>query len=282
MHLNEPNDPSVQQVERGNSAMWQAARRLPAMPRRSLASRLAVGLAALLVWNAQSVAGVTPEASRVVFDEGAVEQSLQLFNVNKYPVLVQAWIDDGNILALPQNSKAPIIALPPIFRMGAGDQLSLRLINSGRALPADRESLFWLNLYEIPATPKRGAGNEQIVTVTMRTQIKVFVRPEKLPFPPEELPKRLTFSLVHREGKLVLEIENPTPYYATIAEVQLTIEGAQKQEPVEMVAPFSHAEMDFGSIPVKAGDHAKVIFSLLGDDGNPEVGERDFVVCSPK
>lgn len=239
-------------------------------------------LAALLVWNAQAVAGVTPEASRVVFDEGAVEQSLQIFNVNKYPVLVQAWVDDGNILALPQNSTAPIIALPPIFRMSAGDQLSLRLINSGGSLPTDRESLFWLNLYEIPATPKSGAANEQIVTVTMRTQIKVFVRPEKLPFPPDELPKRLTFSLVHRAGKLALEIDNPTPYYATLAEVRLTIEGAQKQEPVEMIAPFSHAGMDFGSVPAKAGEHAKVIFSLLGDDGNPEIGERDLVIGSPK
>jgi P pilus assembly chaperone PapD len=281
MLRNEPNDPSLRRVERGNSSTWLRTRRWLAPPGRALASRLALGVAALLVWNTQAVAGVTPEVSRVVFDEGAVEQSLQLFNVNKYPVLVQAWIDDGNILALPQNSKAPIIALPPIFRMSPGDQMSLRLINSGNALPTDRESLFWLNLYEIPATPKRGAANEQIVTVTMRTQIKVFVRPEKLPVPPDELPKRLTFSLVHRAGKLALEIGNPTPYYATIAEVQLTIEGAQKQEPVEMVAPFSHAEMDFGPVPAKAGEHAKVIFSLLGDDGNPEIGERDVVVGSP-
>jgi P pilus assembly chaperone PapD len=281
MLRDEPDDHSLRCVERGHFLARQAARRPLAIRGRSLASRLVLGLAALLVGNAQAVAGVTPEASRVVFDEGAVEQSLQLFNVNKYPVLVQAWIDDGNILALPQNSKAPIIALPPIFRMGAGDQLSLRLINSGSALPTDRESLFWLNLYEIPATPKRGAADEQIVTVTMRTQIKVFVRPEKLPFPPDELPKRLTFSLVHRAGKLALEIGNPTPYYATIAAVQLTIEGTQKQEPVEMVAPFSQAEMDFGAVPAKTGEHAKVIFSLLGDDGNPEIGERDVVVGSP-
>jgi hypothetical protein len=61
----------------------------------------------------------------------------------------------------------------------------------------------------------------------------------------------------------------------------LTIEGAQKQEPVEMVAPFSHAEMDFGPVPAKAGEHAKLIFSLRGDDGNPEVGELDVVVGSP-
>src|SRR5204863_2939575 len=57
-----------------------------------------------------------------------------------------------------------------------------RLINSGAALPSDRESLFWLNIYEIPSTPNGSMAESQLVTVTMRTQIKVFVRPRKLPF----------------------------------------------------------------------------------------------------
>jgi P pilus assembly chaperone PapD len=252
----------------------------PAMRRRLRAIGLA--LAAMAIWHTQAIAGVTPEVSRVVFPEGASEQSLQVFNVNKYPVLVQAWIDDGKILALPQESKAPIIALPPIFRMDPGDQMSVRLINSGATLPTDRESLFWLNLYEIPATQKHDAPTDQTVTVTMRTQVKVFVRPGKLPYPEEDLPKHLTFALVHGPDSLTLEIGNPTPYYATIGAVQIAIEGAPRLETVDMIAPFSHASVDLGALRGVPGEHAKLVFTLLNDDGNPIVGERDVAVTGPK
>ncbi|WP_233861921.1 fimbrial biogenesis chaperone [Paraburkholderia adhaesiva] len=240
---------------------------------------LIAGLAAVMMaWRTQAVAGVAPEVSRVVFSEGAHEQSLHVFNVNKYPVLVQTWIDDGNILALPQDSKAPIVALPPIFRMDPGDQMSVRLINSGAKLPEDRESLFWLNLYEIPATQKIAAPDSEKVTVTMRTQIKVFVRPEKLPFPETDLPKHLTFALVHRPNKVTLEIGNPTPYYATIGALQITIEGAPRPETVDMIAPFSHADVDLGGLVGTPGEHAKVLFTLLNDEGNPMLGERELAV----
>lgn len=240
--------------------------------------RAAACLAATLVWHAQAVAGVTPEVSRVVFLERDTSESLQVFNVNKYPVLVQAWIDDGKVLASPQDSKAPIIVLPPIFRMDAGNQMSLRLLNSGASLPSDRESLFWLNLYEIPATPKGEAATAQIVTVTMRTQLKVFVRPDKLPYPESELPKHLTFSLVDRADGLMLEIGNPTPYYATLGVVQIAIGGVSERETVDMIAPFSSASVDLGGIRGMAGERAKVVFTLLNDDGNPMGGERDVDV----
>jgi chaperone protein EcpD len=179
---------------------------------------------------------------------------------------------------LPQDSKAPIVALPPIFRMDPGDQMSVRLINSGAKLPADRESLFWLNLYEIPATQKDDASTGEKVTVTMRTQIKVFVRPGKLPYPETDLPKRLTFSLVHRADKVTLEIGNPTPYYATIGALQLTIEGAPRRETVDMIAPFSHAVVDLAGLAGTPGERAKVLFMLLNDEGNPMIGERDVAV----
>lgn len=236
------------------------------------------GMAAMLSGSAQAVAGVTPEVSRVVFPAGSVEQSLQVFNVNTYPVLVQAWVDEGDITAVPQQSKAPVIVLPPIFRMSPGDQTSLRLINAGGRLPDDRESSFWLNLYEIPATPKGAPADEQRVTVTMRTQIKVFLRPDKLACPPGEVPGRLEASLAQAGGKLVLTLANPTPYHATIGTVQVGIGGAAQQETPDMLAPFSRASVRLDSLRGNPGDSATVRFSVIGDDGNAVVEERTVAV----
>ncbi|MGX0936459.1 molecular chaperone [Cupriavidus metallidurans] len=237
---------------------------------------LVIILSAMLMqtWSPQAAAGVTPEISRVVYAADAVEQSLQVFNVNDYPVLVQAWVDDGRIDALPQESTAPIIVIPPIFRLGRGDQTSLRLINSGAALPQDRESLFWLNIYEIPSTPNSVIAERQLVTVTMRTQIKVFVRPRKLPFPSDELPKRLAFSLTKMPDEFLLEIRNPTPYYATISALKVDTGSASQVAPVEMIAPFSNTIVHLSPQKDSVSNDARIHFSLVNDDGNSVGGER--------
>lgn len=249
---------------------------------RARAAARTVGVLVALASSGLAVAGVTPEVSRVVFPTQSTEQSLQLFNANKYPVLVQAWVDDGDISAVPQRSKGPVVVLPPIFRMGAGDQTNLRLINAARELPADRESAFWLNLYEIPATPKYAPANEQTVTVTMRAQIKVFLRPDTLPYAVSELPKRLALSLAHVDGKLALDIDNPTPYYATIGAVRIETNGAVQQAEPDMLAPFSHDTVPLDRLHGKAGDNANVQFTLIGDDGNPVLGERTLAIDGGK
>lgn len=232
-------------------------------------ARLALTRAALLAaaLSLPAHAGVTPEASRVIVPAGETEQSLQVLNANTYPVLVQVWIDDGRIDAVPQESTAPFVVLPPIFRMAAGDQTSLRIIHSGEKLPSGRESLFWLNLYEIPGVPKQHSpDNAQAVTVTMRTQIKVFVRPAGLPYGPRELPKRLTFSLAQAAGKLTLRIGNPTPYHATFSAVLVKAGGHSQQITPDMVAPLSTATLALDQLDAQVGESAEVLFSLIDDN----------------
>jgi P pilus assembly chaperone PapD len=270
--------PSARGTEMECRAVASCARRL----RSALGVVLAVGVLIALASSEVAVAGVTPEVSRVVFPAKSTEETLQVVNVNKYPVLVQAWVDDGDVTAVPQQSKGPVMVLPPIFRMGAGDQTNLRLINAGGALHADRESVFWLNLYEIPATPKNAPANEQTVTVTMRTQIKVFLRPDKLPYTVGELPKRLAFSLAQANGQLALDIDNPTPYYATIAGVSVETDGTSQQAEPDMLAPFSHSTVLLDSLRGKTGENAKVQFTLIDDDGNSVLGERTLAVDGGK
>ncbi|MGK8776733.1 fimbrial biogenesis chaperone [Burkholderia cenocepacia] len=236
--------------------------------RRIACAALCAGAIAL------AFAGVTPETSRIVFAADAAEQSVQLYNLNTYPVLVQAWVDDGDIRSVPQSSSAPVVALPPIFRMAPHDQTSLRLLNAGDPLPTDRESLRWLNLYEIPATPKDWGRDGQTVTVTMRTQIKLFVRPAGLADPGAGRLRKLVLSLAPAHRGLALTIDNPTPYYATIGTVQVSLGDAAKQAVPDMIAPFSRTTVAFDAWHASPGATARVTFSLIGDDGNPEADTR--------
>nr|WP_233809519.1 fimbria/pilus periplasmic chaperone [Paraburkholderia sp. HP33-1] len=111
-----------------------------------------------------------PLRSWVTFAVGATEQSLQLFNVDNYPVHVQVWVDDGDFNSVPQESKAPTIVLPPVFRMGQGDQTSLSLINSGAPprsswrMRRKKPTLVWSPRFSAPLS---------ILTHYMPTRVKM-------------------------------------------------------------------------------------------------------------
>jgi P pilus assembly chaperone PapD len=220
-----------------------------------------------LLTEAQAMAGVMAESTRVIFPPDSREQSLQLVNLNTYPVVVEAWVDDGELDAAPEKSNAPIIPLPPIFRMNAGDQLSLRLLYTGAPLPKDRESLFWLNLYEIPPRPLDLPPDSATLTVAVRTQMKVFVRPQGLPMAAGEVADKLAFSLRAEPGRPALKIDNPTPYYASIAAVQYANAPAAEQVEALMVAPFGSLEVDIKA-PARTEGDAEIAFTLIDDEGN--------------
>lgn len=149
-----------------------------------------LGLA--IVAGTSAHAGVTAERTRVIFEQGKRETSLALVNQNSYPVIVQTWIDDGDLDSAPQTAQAPIMPLPPVFRLNPGQQRSLRLLHTGEKLPTDRESLYWLNLYEIPPQSNEPlAEGQSRLTVTLRTQMKVISRPHSLAKDAEEAPRQL-------------------------------------------------------------------------------------------
>jgi len=234
--------------------------------------RILLLLAISLLATLPAFAGVVAESTRVVFMAGAGERSLQLINLNDYPVVVQAWVDDGDLNALPENSRAPIIPLPPIFRMNPHDQISLRLLYSGAPLPKDRESLFWLNIYEIPPTDVERSPDVATLTVAVRTQMKVFVRPPDLPVSSSEVPAKLEFLLDNEPGHPHLTVKNPTPYFANLAKLQFTHNAKDVAQAVT-VAPFGDSELDIEAADA-ARSEATVAYTLIDDDGNTEVRSR--------
>ena len=130
-----------------------------------------IGLLFVFILPAQ--AGVMASRTRVIYEQGQTERSLMLANINPYPVVVQTWVNDGEDQQAPEKSTSPMIALPSVFRMQPGAVQGLRILYNGDALPKDRESVFWINLYEI--APKSGAtpAPEAAVALAMNTQMKI-------------------------------------------------------------------------------------------------------------
>ncbi|EEQ09151.1 hypothetical protein ymoll0001_38000 [Yersinia mollaretii ATCC 43969] len=213
--------------------------------------------------STSAIASVIAERTRVIFSEGSTEESLQLVNSNKYPVAVQVWVDDGDLMATPEKAISPVLVLPPVFRLQPQAQRSLRLILSGASkLPVDRESAFWLNVYEIPPKSTTKVEDESFVTLGLRMQYKVFYRPKSIPAPGETLGKALTFTLVRSGDSALIKVNNPTPYYASLASLTL---GSAEALP-DMVAPFSTLDFPLNHSPT-AGNPT-LNFVLIDDLGN--------------
>ncbi|MFZ1872026.1 MAG: molecular chaperone, partial [Chania sp.] len=138
-------------------------------------------IAGALLFSSWAQAGVIIESSRVVFSAADRERSLLLSNGNPYPVIVQTWIDNGAPEGTPETAgDVPVLPLPGIFRLEPGERKNLRLLATQIQQPQDRESLYWLNVYEIPPTDANLPPGVSAVKVAVRLQLKMFYRPKNL------------------------------------------------------------------------------------------------------
>jgi chaperone protein EcpD len=219
-------------------------------------------------------ASVTIGGTRVVYPLEQREVTVKLDNDSSAPSLVQVWMDDGDANAKPGDIKAPFVITPPIFRMEPKKGQMLRVMYSGEALPQDRESVYWLNVLDIP--PKaEAAGDANMLQLAYRTRIKVFVRPAKLAGQPEEAPAQLSWKITaSKDGKgQEVSVSNPTPYHVSFSEFNVESEGHTfKNERGGMVAPFATEVLPVEKMnAVSAG--AKVHYSAISDYGGAIAGD---------
>lgn len=211
-------------------------------------------------------AGLIASGTRVIYTEGAREMSLMLANTNPWPVIVQSWIDDGS--GNPSYAQAPFIVLPAVFRLQPEGRQGLRIVYNQMPLPKDRESVYWINLYEIP--PVSGNMPEQSrLQLAMNTQLKVFYRPKGLSPAPENAVAGLKFRAVQDAGRWYVECDNPTPWHISFTDI--IVRHGKTERHVEpqmdmMTAPFSQRRYILTTdAPIPHG--SEIQFSYVDDRG---------------
>lgn len=106
--------------------------------------------------------------TRVVYPSNAREITLQLSNNGTAPSLVQAWIDDGNAKSTPDEANVPFIITPPISRVEAtkGQTLRITALPNSSQLSQQQESIFWLNVLDIPPKPEGKTQQDQSTPIS--------------------------------------------------------------------------------------------------------------------
>lgn len=208
----------------------------------------------------EATAGVMPSRSRIIYTPNNREQSLMLANTNTYPVVAQTWVDNGE--GTPDINDVPFVSIPSVFRLEPHGIKGVRIIYNAIRVPQDRESLYWLNIYEIPPEKKDAAG-ENSVLITMNTQIKVFYRPQGINETPEKALPELT---CRRNDNKSIVCHNPSPIHLSVIAVKVhagTLNFGGRDADL-LIRPFSDKVFHFNQV---LSDSFSIEFRYINDAG---------------
>lgn len=202
--------------------------------------KIIVSLVAVFSIYATHASNIIVNGTRFIYSEDVAEITIQMTNTGKSPSLAQVWLDEGNPDKLPEEISTPFIISPPIVRVDAGNGQSLRIKKAADKYIAakDRESLWWLNMLDIPSVDKNNiTGDSALLNLAIRSRFKFIWRPSGLG-DRQNAESKVEIIANHRDLTLV----NPTPFFITIADV-VTASGHGLLSEGVMVAPKSRTHI---------------------------------------
>ena len=184
------------------------------------------------------MAAFTLNGTRFIYNEGEKNISFDVTNNADKTYGGQVWINNTT-----QGDGVYMIPQPPFFKIGAKQKQIIRVINTdSSSLPKNQESLFWLNVQEVPPKPENTSGG--VLALAMNTQVKLIYRPASIKKDRKNAEKKILV-----ENKLNSTwIKNPTPYYMAITQIKSDGKDVNLSDKVSyeisQLKPFS--EVDLG------------------------------------
>ncbi|MGG5415020.1 fimbrial chaperone [Edwardsiella tarda] len=223
-----------------------------------LSTTLTMAIAVLTA--SPAMAAFVLNGTRFIYEEGKKSIPLEVTNNAKDTYGGQVWVE--NVSA--DKSGVFIVPSPPVFKVDAGKKQIIRLMSVNQALPTDRESLFWLNVQELPPKPKQTEGSS--IAIAMNTKVKMIYRPKSLAQGRKDAEKQLTLV-----NKGTAWLKNPTPYYFAVIGVKMN--GKEVMVPKQLATGLTllqpYSEADIG-LPL----NGKVSVQAINDWG----GIQDYTI----
>ncbi|BBG28992.1 P pilus assembly protein, chaperone PapD [Zymobacter palmae] len=187
----------------------------------------------LLLMTRYAEANLVINTTRVIYNGAARDVTVNVTNEGNQPSLMQSWIDNGNPDSIPDEEDVPFSLIPPVARVNGGMSQALKIAWNGDPLPTDRESVFYLNVMDIPPDPTSPDSN--YVQFAIRTRIKVFFRPKGLSGRADSAPRQLVWQQVGP----AIRLSNPTPFHVSVNQIMDTKGLRPISRDIGMVSPFS-------------------------------------------
>lgn len=132
-----------------------------------------LGESLVLMMACQSaMASLVTDQTRYIFRGDKDALTVMVSNTDKAHIFGgQAWVDN----IVEKDTRPTFVVTPSFFKVKPDGQQTLRIIMASDHLPKDKESVYWLNLQDIPPALE-GSG----IAVALRTKLKLFYRPKTL------------------------------------------------------------------------------------------------------
>lgn len=201
-------------------------------------------------------AGVVIYGTRIIYPKKNREVLVQLMNQSKNASLIQAWIDDGNTTIAPEKIQVPFILTPPVSRVagGSGQQLKIRKMQNN--LPHNKESLFYLNVLDIPPNNPQNAGKNKI-KLALQNRIKLLWRPSGI----APVDKKSLSQLNIKKKNNAISINNETANWITVTTIKA--QNVKVNNESILLPPFSNND-----ITLKNNNASEYELTVVDDYGN--------------
>ena len=181
-------------------------------------------------------AGVVIYGTRIIYPEKNREVLVQLMNQSKNASLIQAWIDDGNTTIAPEKIQVPFILTPPVSRVAGGSGQQLKIRKMPNNLPHNKESLFYLNVLDIPPNNPQNAGKNKI-KLALQNRIKLLWRPSGI----APVDKKSLSQLNIKKKNNAISINNETANWITVTTIKA--QNVKVNNESILLPPFSNNDI---------------------------------------
>lgn len=210
---------------------------------------------ALMLTSHAAVASLSADQTRYIFRGDKDSLTITVTNNNKEQMFGgQAWVDN----IVEKDTRPTFVATPSFFKVAPGGKQTLRIILASDHLPEDKESVYWLNIQDIPPA-MQGSG----LAIALRSKLKLFYRPKSLIEGRKGAEKGLVIQ--ERSGSKLLV--NNTPYIFAIG--GLLDSKGNKLKVNNDIAQKLLMFMPGDSVAIPGGDVSKV--ESLDDYGELKV-----------
>ncbi|WP_370615886.1 fimbria/pilus periplasmic chaperone [Citrobacter portucalensis] len=201
-------------------------------------------------------AGIVIYGTRIVYPAEKNEVMVQLMNHENRSSLVQSWIDDGDTSLPPEKIQVPFLLTPPVAKVAANSGQQLKIKKLPNMLPNNKESLFYLNVLDIPPNNPDSAG-KNVLKFAMQNRIKLFYRPKGI----SPVNKHTFQKLSMKRSGGIYSIKNDAANWITVTEVKAN--NVKINNESIMLAPLSSAD-----VALKNANANQYKMTIIDDHGN--------------
>lgn len=170
-----------------------------------------------LCFASNAHAQIKIEGTRLIYFGKDKEASITVINRSNADTIMQSWISSSD-----ESNDVPFAIVQPLTLLTPHGHHALRILYAGNGLPIDKESLFWLNILEIP---HRSEAKDNL-QFAIRQRLKLFFRPIGLTGSASEAVNNLKWQ---RHSNKAVEIKNSSAFHISLIDITLIKSGQSHQ-----------------------------------------------------